>query len=70
MSIDQMHGGFCRFYANVDDIVLDIPHVYNQLEKMVQRVAQRNLISSKVRLMCPNRYVRFKLPDIDNSVSL
>jgi len=55
VSIDQMHGGFCRFYANVDDIVLDIPHVYNQLEKMVQRVAQRNLISSKVRLMCPNR---------------
>lgn len=55
VSIDQMQVGFSRFYANVDDILLDIPHVYNHLEKMVQRAAQRNLISSKVRLMCPNR---------------
>ena len=52
-----MQSGFCRFYADVDDIMLDIPHVHAQLEKMVSRVAQRNLISNKVRLQCPNRYV-------------
>ena len=55
LSVDQMASGFCRFYGDVDDIALDIPHVIPQLEKMVARVAQRNLISSKVRLQCPNR---------------
>jgi len=55
VSVDQMQSGFCRFYADVDDIMLDIPHVHAQLEKMVSRVAQRNLISNKVRLQCPNR---------------
>lgn len=51
-----MHGGFSRFYANVDDIMLDIPHVHHWLEKFVYRAAQRKLISKKIQLMCPNRY--------------
>lgn len=55
LSVDQMHGGFSRFYANVDDIVLDIPHVHSWLEKMVSRAGQRAIISKKIQLMCPNR---------------
>jgi len=55
LSVDQMHGGFSRFYANVDDIMLDIPHVHYWLEKLVFRAAQRKLISKKIQLMCPNR---------------
>lgn len=55
LSVDQMHAGFSRFYSNVDDIQLDIPHVHTTLTKMVERAAQRKLISNKIRLMCPNK---------------
>jgi len=55
ISADQMVSGHERIYSNLDDISLDIPHAYTILPKIVQKSAQKKLITDRLKLQCPNK---------------
>jgi len=55
ISADQMVSGHERIYSNLDDISLDIPHAYTIIPKIVQKSAQKKLISDRLKLQCPNK---------------
>ena len=57
ISADQMVSGHERIYSNLDDISLDIPHAYTILPKIVQKSAQKKLITDRLKLQCPNKWV-------------
>lgn len=55
ISADQMVSGHERIYSNLDDISLDIPHAYSIIPKIVQKSAQKKLITARLKLQCPNK---------------
>ena len=54
-----MVAGHLRIYNSIDDITLDIPHAYTIIQKIVQKSSQKKLISDRLKLQCPNKWVLF-----------
>jgi programmed cell death protein 4 len=55
VSVDQLKNGFSRIYRELDDIVLDTPLAYQNLERFVAKCGDfipRDLVNN-----CPTRYV-------------
>lgn len=55
ISADQMVAGHQRIYSSLDDISLDIPHAYSIIPKIVQKSAQKKIITDRLKLQCPNK---------------
>ena len=57
ISADQMIAGHVRIYTSIDDITLDIPHAYNIIQTIVAKSNHKKLISERLKLQCPNKWV-------------
>ena len=55
VSVDQLKNGFNRIYVELDDIVLDTPLAYQNLERFVSKCV--DFIPRELVLKCPSRYV-------------
>ena len=52
-----MIAGHVRIYTSIDDITLDIPHAYNIIQTIVAKSNHKKLISERLKLQCPNKWV-------------
>jgi len=48
ITYDQLKTGICRLCEDIDDIQLDIPNVYEQLQNLVQQLEQKKIINHDV----------------------
>ena len=55
VSVDQLKNGFTRIYRELDDIVLDTPLAYQNLERFVTKCG--DFIPRELVAKCPSRYV-------------
>jgi len=53
VSLDQLKNGFNRIYVELDDIVLDTPLAYQNLERFVSKCV--DFIPRELVLKCPSR---------------
>ena len=55
ITVDQLKNGFNRVYSELDDIVIDVPLAYQNLERFVTKCT--DFIPRELVAKCPSRYV-------------
>ena len=66
VSVDQLKNGFVRIYTELDDIVLDTPLAYQNLERFVTKCVP--FIPRELVVKCPSRYVHALAISLDASI--